>query len=411
MTKSRLLAAAVVIAALSLTACSTGSGAEPSASDETPFDFVYLGGVTGGQASLSQLEVAALNVAVDEINGDGGILGRQVEMEIIDTKSDPTEAVSVLQRRLAAGDPPDLVRAGLSSTEALALLPVTTRAGIPTFSGAGSPLVDDTAAYPFNKLTGGVFSRYAELMRTWVENEKFETVAVLAPEDASGDSTVAAMEKVFEGSSSALDVFRFNPADLDLSVAYQRAIEKKPDLVYANCLGAPCVRVVAARESVAGGTDIPMFGDASMSGSAGGPAAGVPPTAIENLHVLIFDGQLKKAEKDQTEAFKVFYSGLTEQLDPTGLSSATIAYDGLRMYAAAAEKAKSVDAQKMIDAINENDWPAGYFVTYGKAKLTWNPDHAFPQQPDDAFAVVQVGPLEGGLYPPLDVFQPKVKGK
>jgi len=409
MMKSRLLAAAVAVVALSLTACSSPGGADPSAGDQKPFDFVYLGGITGGQASLAQLEVAALKVAVEGINDDGGILGRKVKMEIIDTKSDPTEAVSVLQKRLAAGDPPDLVRAGLSSTEALALLPVTTRAGIPTFSGSGSPLADDTKAYPYNKLTGGVFSRYAEMMRTWVEFKKFTTVAVLAPEDASGDSTVQAMEKVFDGSSARLEIYRFNPGDLDLSVPYQRAIADKPDLVYANCLGAPCVRVVAARESVAGGTDIPMFGDGSMSGSAGGPAAGVPASAIENLHVLIFDGQLKKAEKDQTEEFKTFYSGLTKQLDPTGLSSATIAYDGLRMYAAAAEKAKSVDAKKMIDAINDNDWPAGYFVTYGKAKLSWSPDHAFPQQPDDAFAVVQVAPLEGGQYPPIDVFQPKVK--
>jgi len=408
MKKSTLVGAAIAFAALSLTACSAPA-AEPSASDSKPFDFVYLGGVTGGQASLSQLEVAALKVAVEEINDAGGILGRAVEMEIIDTKSDPTEAVSVLQKRLAAGDPPDLVRAGLSSTEALALLPVTTRAGLPTFSGAGSPLVDDTTAYPYNKLTGGVFSRYAEMMRTWVEFKKFDTVAVLAPEDASGDSTVQAMEKVFDGSSAELAIYRFNPADLDLSVAYQRAIEDDPDMVYANCLGAPCVRVVAARESVAGGTDIPMFGDASMSGSAGGPAAGVPASAIENLNVLIFDGQLQKKAADQTDEFKVFYKGLTEQLDPTGLSSATIAYDGLRMYAAAAEKAQSVDAQKMIDAINDNDWPAGYFVTYGKAKLSWNEDHAFPQQPDDAFAVVQVAPLVGGQYPAIDVFQPKAK--
>jgi branched-chain amino acid transport system substrate-binding protein len=410
--KSRILAvAAVVVAsAFALTACSGTTAPAETASSDKPFDFLFIGGITGGQASLATQEIGALKAAIAEINADGGINGRQIEMETLDSKSDPTEAVSVLQKRLADGDKPDLIRAGLSSTEALAMLPVTSRAGIASYSSSATPLADDVKAYPFNKQLSAKNARQVELGRTYVEFKKYKSLAVLAPEDASGDATVASVEEAYKDSKVDVKVTRFNPADLDLSVAYQRAIADDPDVVYANCLGAPCVRVVAARESVAGGTDIPMFGDTSMAGSAGGPAASVPATAIENLHVLLFDGMLEKPEAEQSPEFQAFYSGLLEEAgEVTGISSPSIVYDGLRMWAQAFNNIESTDPQKGIDEINDYEWPAGFFVTYGEAEVNYDADSAFPKLPDNAFSVVQVSPLNGGQYPAVDVFAPKVK--
>jgi ABC-type branched-subunit amino acid transport system substrate-binding protein len=411
--KSKILAVAAVAAAaaLALSACSGDSApsADKTASDENPFHYVFVGGITGGQASLASQEIASLQVAIDLVNADGGINGRKVEMETLDSKSDPTEAVSVLQKRLAQSPKPDLIRAGLSSTEALAMLPVTSRAGIPTHTSSATPLADDPEAYPYNLQVSAKNARQVELGRTYVESKKYKSLAVLAPEDASGDATVESVESVYEDSDIAVSVFRFNPADLDLSVAYQRAIADKPDVVYANCLGAPCVRVVAARESVAGGTDIPMFGDTSMAGSAGGPAASVPATAIENLHVLIFDGMLKKSAEDTPEEFTTWYDGMSEITEVTGISSPSIVYDGFRFWAKAFNNIKSTDAKKGIDEIRDIKWPAGFSVSYGNAVVNYDADSSFPKLPDNAFAVVQVSALEGGMYPPVDVFAPKVK--
>jgi len=411
--KSRILAVAAIVAAsaLALTACSgtTASDTSSTASEKEPFDFLFIGGITGGQASLAVEEIAAVKVAIKQINADGGINGRPIELETLDSKSDPTEAVSVLQKRLASGKKPDLVRAGLSSTEALALMPVTTRAGLATYTSSASPLMDDTKAYPYNKQVSAANVRQVELGRTYVEYKKYTSLAVLAPEDASGDATAAAVDSVYKDSKVKVSVFRYNPNDLDLSVAYQRAIAGKPDVVYANCLGAPCVRVVAARLSVAGGTDIPMFGDTSMAGSAGGPAASNPAEAIENLHVLIFNGMLVQPESKQNEYFKRYYTDLSAQIDTNAISSPNIVYDGLRMWAEAFNNTKSTDAKKGIAEINSYKWPAGFFVSYGDAAVNYDADSAFPKLPDNAFSVVQVSPLEGGQYPSVDVFSPKVK--
>jgi len=396
-----------VAAALVLSACSTGGTTSPTASSDDPFDYLFIGGITGAQASLAAQELAAIDAKIDELNEKGGILGRTIVLETLDSKSDPTEAVSVLQKRLASGDKPDLVRAGLSSTEALALLPVTTRAGLLSHTSSGSPLVDDVKAYPLNKQLGSQFTIVADMMRAYIEDKKFDTVSVLVPEDASGDSTSAAVKKSFAGSDVRISDFRYNPQDLDLSVAYQRAIADRPDIVYANCLGAPCVRIVQARESIAGGTDTPMIGDTSMAGSAGGPAVGVPPSAIENLFVVAYDAQIQRSKGDQTEAFRDFYNGVKKTVEPTAIAAAGSVWDALSMFAASAEKVKSTDPGKVIDGINDMDWPSGFFVQWGKAKVDYVPGSAYPVLPLDALAVVGVSPQVGAQYPALDVFQPR----
>jgi len=409
--KSKAIAAVVALAALALTACSSPGASKPTAGSDDPFDVLYVGGITGPYASLVVTEIQGLNIAIDQINADGGILGRKVVLETLDSKGDPTEAVSVLQKRLSSGDKPDLVRAGLSSTEALAMMPVVTRAGIASYSNSNTPLLDDPKAYPYNKQISAKNVRQVQLASTYVISKGYKKLSVLAAEDASGDGMVSSAQEIYKGTGVDLQVFRYNPADVDLSVAYQRAVADKPDAVYSDCLGAPCVRLIAARTSVVGGTDIPMIGGVSMAGAAGGPAASNTAEAIENLHIVLFDVHLKRPASEQTPEFKAFYKALLKDGTPTAMSTPSVTFDGMKMYAAAAEKAQSTDPAKLIKAINDMKWKPGAFVTYGAAAVDYTPDSSYPTLPDNAFAVVQAGPLVGGQYEPLDLFEPKVTKK
>ena len=404
--KSRLFVAAatIAVAALALTACSGTPDTGSTASEKNPFHYVYIGGITGGQASLAATEILGAQIAINKINKEGGILGRKVVMETLDTKSDPTEAVSVLQKRLSSGDKPDLIRAGLASTEALAMVPITTRAGIPTYTASATPLLDDVKAYPYNKQISSTFTSQVHEIKNYVLAQGYKTLSVLAPEDASGDSTIASVEAEYKDSGVKIETTRYNTADVDVSVAYQRAIADNPDAVYANCLGAPCVRIITARGSVANGTDIPMLGDGSMASAPGGVAASVSPDLVKNLHILVYNVQLQLPESKQTADFKYLYKELLKQGPPAVMSPPSEAYDGLRMFAAAAEKAKSVDAKKLIDAINSTKHT---LTTYGPVDVKYVADSAYPVLPHDAFAVIEASPLVDGLYPPLNVFSGK----
>src|SRR5690606_10326362 len=64
-------------------------------------DTVKLGGVisvTGGGASIGRAASIAWKLAVDEINANGGILGKKVELVIADTMTDPTHGVAEARR-------------------------------------------------------------------------------------------------------------------------------------------------------------------------------------------------------------------------------------------------------------------------------------------------------------------------
>jgi len=402
--------ALVAAAALALSACSTAStpSAAPTASNENPFTFVYMAGISGAQATQAQQELQGVQVAMDEINAAGGILGRKVVLEKLDSKSDPTVAVSVLQQRLASGTKPDLIHTAIASTEALAVTPVTTRAGIATYAASSSILLDDPKTYPLNKLISAPTPSFVSAFKAYADAEKYKKIELLVTEDASGDSIVQTIADVYEGSNAQIHETRYNAADLDLSSAFQRAAGNDPDVIFSNCQGAPCKRLVSARTSIVGGTDIPMVGDAAMSALAGGLALESTKESLENLKVIIFDVQLKTPAAEQTPEFKAFYKGIAALGSPVVFGSPTsVGYDGLRMFAAAAKKANSIDAKKMVKAIDDIEWKGGDFVSYGNAVLDYTAKSVFPIIPNNAFAVVQVAPLVDSQYEPIDLFRPK----
>ena len=58
-----------------------------------PIRIGYFGPLTGGTAQAGQAALNGCQIAVDEINANGGVLGRQLEMVAYDDKSSPEEAL------------------------------------------------------------------------------------------------------------------------------------------------------------------------------------------------------------------------------------------------------------------------------------------------------------------------------
>ncbi|MDP1907624.1 MAG: ABC transporter substrate-binding protein, partial [Hyphomicrobium sp.] len=52
-------------------------------------------GQTGAVAVAAEWELWGVNLAIEEINAAGGLLGRKVEVMVLDNKCNPSEAVNV----------------------------------------------------------------------------------------------------------------------------------------------------------------------------------------------------------------------------------------------------------------------------------------------------------------------------
>ncbi|MGB4336729.1 MAG: ABC transporter substrate-binding protein [Chromatiaceae bacterium] len=93
--------------------------------------------VTGPAAFLGDPELKTLQLYVDAINQQGGLLGKPVELIHYDTGGNAKEAVNFF-KRLVKKDQVDVIVGGSSSGESLAVMPLAAEEEIPFVSMAGA---------------------------------------------------------------------------------------------------------------------------------------------------------------------------------------------------------------------------------------------------------------------------------
>ena len=125
-----LLGAAAVIASLALAGNAVGQ-------DKEPIKLGSLLPMTGVGAPSGVSATLGIEMAIDDINAAGGIMGRQIVHIPADDQGDPTHAVSGA-RRLMQNENVDFVIGPNYSQNALAIAPIATEADTIYISVAGS---------------------------------------------------------------------------------------------------------------------------------------------------------------------------------------------------------------------------------------------------------------------------------
>jgi len=74
----------------------TGCGGSKKASDTVKIG--WIGSLTGDQAVWGQCESNTVKMVIDDLNKNGGLLGKQVQLVPYDTRGDGTEAVNAVKR-------------------------------------------------------------------------------------------------------------------------------------------------------------------------------------------------------------------------------------------------------------------------------------------------------------------------
>lgn len=98
--------------------------------------------VTGPGAFLGDPEKKTLDMYVEKINAEGGVLGRKVELIAYDTTSDAKAALTFV-KRLIEDDKVDALIGGTSTGETMAVVGEVEKAGIPFISLAGAQVIID----------------------------------------------------------------------------------------------------------------------------------------------------------------------------------------------------------------------------------------------------------------------------
>ncbi|HEY9366591.1 MAG TPA: branched-chain amino acid ABC transporter substrate-binding protein [Agromyces sp.] len=231
--RKRLLHVAAAAGVLALTAgCSSGlagGGSEDAA--DGPIKIGMLAPFSGSESAFGEYMQNGAQLAVNEINADGGVLGRDLELLVEDDACDATTAVSGANKLVTDGIVASV--GGYCSGATLPTLPIFDEAGIPMVIPAANSneLVDQGLPGVF--LINGTGDQQAEAAVTYAKQIGATNVAVV--DDATSYSADLAAAFTEQATAAGLDVVShetITPGENDYSAVATTLASEQPALVY-----------------------------------------------------------------------------------------------------------------------------------------------------------------------------------
>ncbi len=247
-------------AALLLAAMSTLAAAQ---SNSTPIIIGSSIPMTGGVATFGQHSRWGSELAIDEANAAGGVLGRKIEMDFQDNRCNPAEAVKSVTKMISDKKYVAIFD-GLCSSVALAIMPLVERAEIPfVVANASATSISEKSGVGGNKWTFKVNPTDGSLLNAlvvWLDkNGSAKNIAFLGEDTDFGRAGVLGFEsalKRFNLKLSSVDLYQKGTADFTTVLAKIKS--KKPAKLALYAIDADFQNIMRQWYSAGGG--IPLTG-------------------------------------------------------------------------------------------------------------------------------------------------------
>jgi branched-chain amino acid transport system substrate-binding protein len=370
-----------------------GGLAKPAIAAKDPIQVGYLPALTGPSSSTGVGINRGIQLAVQEINAAGGINGRQLELVVRDTQSDPTKAVNA-SAELTNQQQVQVVFGPLNSGESLAVVPQLARSNTLQMHPCWVDSLVDTQKYPMcfrnaptNQQIGGAANRYV------VEVLTRKKVAVISDTTGYGTASVNAYVPMLKARGADV-VYQGNvdAANPDL----------KPELLRMQSAGAEAImpwsvnagflsRIINTRGDM--GWDVPIVGQTTL-GSGQTKAllekpeywAKVYPNNFRNVCYMP-GGKLP----DRTGAFLDRLKSAKVDMGDTLLWWIALGYDSPRLIAEAM-KAVGPEPDKVLGYLNQLK---GFPGVYGDISFTPDQHNGYP---DAEVVMVEANSLKDGAF-------------
>jgi len=148
---------------------------------------------SGPGSTLGRPEADSIQLAVDEINKNGGVAGHPLKVTIIDDESNPTNAVNAVRSLL---DQKVVAILGPSLTQTtLAVVPIATQAQVPLISmGSSAQIIEPVADRKWIFKVPITDIHMARLIAAYLKRHNQTNVAVIYRDDDYGKSGLAHFE-------------------------------------------------------------------------------------------------------------------------------------------------------------------------------------------------------------------------
>lgn len=370
-----------------------GSTAEPSG------DPIIIGldeDSTGPGASYSTIAGQTVRDAIDEVNANGGILGRPVKLIVENDESDPTKTPSVIRKLLDGGAQVLVLQsAGAAITQGKPVVQESKTIAIAPTS------ISQTVAQPpdadYTYILANPISDFIQVYCGAFKAAGIEKLAVLSDASAVIDGV---NKLLLPGLKDCVDVVAEEKAPVDtsdLSAQVARVSDSSPDAVLVSSVGGD-FEVLAQNTLFAQMPDTTRFSLASIGNQ---PATWelADPGALEGL---LYMASINPANP-RTQELEAF---LKPKRDDSWQITAydAQAYDTVQLIKLAIEKAGGTDKDALLSAMNSI---SGYKPHFGQEEFTlsYSPDKHVGTDGLCGLSLVEFG-SDNRPSQPWDTYQP-----
>jgi branched-chain amino acid transport system substrate-binding protein len=384
----RKLASALLILALGAAACGGGGGGSGGDAGEGPIRIGLITSLTGNYAPLGTNDEKGVNLAVAQINQNGGINGRQVEVIVRNDETNPDQAVIAFNDLL--GQEVDAVIGPVFSNSSLAVIPLAERNQMPFVStSASDQQVEPIREYAF--MTPPLASQVAERHLQHFQAEGMTRIALA--HDTQSAYAVTGYTKIKElaapyGVEFVADE-TFETGTGDFSALFTHVRESGADALMVWVTGAPAVVITKQFAEANLGMELVMTGAecSTLYTEPAGPAAnGVILDCVAGvIGPHLPESELKDTVMEMAVPFQEQHGYYPPQF-------AFDAYTAMRALAAAIEKAGSTDADAIRSALE------GLTMVTPSGRLEFGPDKHHALVPEN----ISVVTIQNGEFVPTE---------
>ncbi len=366
------LALQLIIFALVLAACAAPG---QQASADEPLLIGVSGPLTGNNAQYGAQWQKGFDLALDEINGAGGVRGRPLAYVFEDSQSDPKQSVVVAQKFIA--DERILVELGdFSSPASMAASPIYERAGLVQFGFTNShPDFTKGGLYTWSNSISQ--DDAGPLHADYVADLGLKRVAVLHLNTDWGKTTYdLTAQRLIERGVEIVATEAYLPDEKDFRTALTNIRNANPDgIVFVSYYTDAAL---LAQQIRALGITVPIVANGSNHSPKFLELGG---TAVEGVYL-----SSNFSPDDPRPEVQTYLQKFREKYDEESDYFAAHAYDTMKLIAAAIELG-GPDRKAIRDALGQlKDVPS---VVYGS--VSFNPETRRVEDPRDARLVVRDG--------------------
>jgi branched-chain amino acid transport system substrate-binding protein len=327
-----------LLAALVLTACGTTAGSGGSSYQGKTIKLGALLSITGAGGVYGPQSRDGMLLAVEQINGSGGVNGAQISFEVRDDASDKAQSSQQAQTMIQQDQLMALLGPTLSNS-AVGVHPLAESLKTPILavSTTGIHIVPDcnfpTATpckYVFRDSLGEQ-TAIPDNIKAYSEDKHPSTGVLLIAQDDkfSSDGGKIVQDTVGQYNINLLKVIKFSKTEADLSPYVTQAVQLKPDVIFITSLGGiPAKIMIEARKQgwtgqFLGGNGFNTSTVSKQAGSAGQGARSASAWYIGNTFA---------SNADFVSAYRQKYGKDPDQFAAQG-------YAGIKIIADAASRA------------------------------------------------------------------------